>query len=280
MKTIHKYKQNQPIVWFDRSKKKSNQYCLYCGVLVGTGSEVPSNKEHLIGRQFVPTGSFQEGNQFNFIFRACEKCNSDKSELERHVSSVTMVNAIPNFEKPEYIDRAISKASSDYHPAKQGVLVKDAADTHIFEFNVGPINMKFEATSPPQVVNKYVQALSFYHVQGLFSLLTSKNPLEATGTNLLPENNFWFHGAYTHNDWGNTDLVVVAKRANELQCCANIHTADGNFKAVLCRSIKKNEYWFWALEWNKHLRVIGGIAVPTAQPAIFAELPEQNWKEL
>lgn len=260
-----------------RIKKKSNQYCLYCGVLVGKDSEVESNKEHLIGRQFVPTGSFQDGKQFNFIFRACEKCNSEKAELERHVSSVTMINAVQNYEKPEYVDRAIAKASSDYHPGKQGVLVKDAVDTHVFEFNMGPMNMKFEASSPPQVVANYIQALSFYHVQGLFSLITSRNPLEATGTNLLPENNFLFHGSYNHHDWGNIHLTEVSKRAAKLQCCAVVHTADGNFKAAMFRSIKDTEYWFWALEWNKYLRVIGGIMSQSFQPDIFKELPEHNW---
>jgi len=280
MKPVHKYKKNQPVVWFDKNKDKSNQYCLYCGVLVGTSSEVDSNKEHLIGRQFVPVGSFQEGSQFNFIFRACAKCNSEKSELERHVSSVTMLNAISKLEKPEYVDRAKSKASNDYHPAKPGVLVKDASDSHVLEFNSGPMTMKFKITSPPQVINEYIKALAFYHVQGLFSLVTSKNPLEASGTNLLPETNFWFHGAYIQGDWGNSELAEVAKRAEKLQCRANIHTADGNFKAVLCRTIENPGYWFWALEWNKYLRVIGGISNPKEQPPIFTELPGPNWEPL
>lgn len=280
MRLVHRYKQNQPIIWFNKNKKKSNQYCLYCGTLVGVGSEVDSNKEHLIGRQFVPNGSFQEGSQFNFIFRACEKCNRSKSEIERHVSSISMFNAIQQFDKPAYINRAISKASADYHPTKKGVLVKDASDTHVFEFELGPLNMKFEVTSPPQLVQKYVRELSFYHIQGLFSLITSPNPLEVAGTSLLSEKYFWFHGAYNHHDWGNTELVEVAKRAKKLRCCGNINTADGNFKAVLFKTIKKPEYWFWALEWNKYLRVIGGISGYGEQPPIFDGLPEQSWKQL
>ena len=165
------YEKNQPIVWFNKNLEKTNQHCLYCGVFVGVDSEVSSNKEHLVGRQFVPLGSFQNGNQFNFIIRACERCNKRKSEIERHVSSVTMMNAIPKLDKAEYIDRAISKASSDYHPAKQGVLVKDASDKHVFKLNSGSLRLKIEAISPPQVVLQYIYELSFYHVQGLFSLI-------------------------------------------------------------------------------------------------------------
>ncbi|MDA3972040.1 MAG: hypothetical protein PF442_11885 [Desulfobulbaceae bacterium] len=278
MKPVHKFRKNQPVVWFDRKKEKSNQYCLYCGVPVGIGSEAPSNKEHLIGRQFVPTGSFQEGSQFNFIFRACEVCNSNKSELERHVSSVTLLNSIHKQEKREYVERAISKASRDFHPLKPGVLVKDATDTHVFKFNIGALSMKFEATSPPQVSQQYIRELSFYHVQGLFSLITSKAPDKESGTCLLPESNFWFHRAYNHGDWGNAELTELSKRAEELRCYANINTADGNFKAMLCRIIDKPGCWFWALEWNKHLRVVGGIYSHEECPMIFEGLPAESWK--
>ena len=280
MQPVHKYKKNQPIVWFDRKKEKSNQHCLYCGAPVGLGSEQPSNREHLIGRQFVPTGAFQKGNQFNFIFRACEVCNSNKSELERHVSSVTLLNGMHNQENPEYVERAKSKASRDFHPLKPGVLVKDAFDKHTFQFDFGPMTMSFEANSPPQVSQQYIRALSFYHIQGFFSLLTSKNPEKTAGTNLLPETNFWFHGAYNHGDWGNAELIELGKRAEKLRCYANICTADGNFKVLLCRTVDDPNYWFWTLEWNKHLRVVGGIYSPNECPPIFEGLPKQDWKSL
>lgn len=184
------YKKNQPIVWFNKKEEKSNQYCLYCGAFVGNGSEINSNKEHLIARQFVPLGSFQDGNQFNFIFRACERCNKYKSEIERHVSSVTMANSISRFEKSEYTKRAIIKAASDYHPAKPGMLVKDSFDKHIFKFNSGQLKMTFEATSPPQVVQQYIHELSFFHVQGFFSLITSKDHQKKSGMKLLPKQNW------------------------------------------------------------------------------------------
>lgn len=280
MQLVHKYKNNQPIVWFNKKKEKSNQYCLYCGIHVGTDSEEPSNKEHLIGRQFVPTGAFQEGKQFNFIFRACEVCNSRKSEIERHVSSVTLLNGMPNQKKPEYVDRAKSKASKDFHPLKPGVLVKDATDKHTFNFNFGSMKISFESTSPPQLSEEYIQALSFYHIQGFFSLLTSNNPEITSGTRLLPEKNFWFHGAYNHGDWGNVELIEIGKRIDKLRCYANINTADDNFKVLMCHSTENQSYWFWVLEWNKHLRVVGGIYSSNQCPPIFEGLPMQNWRSL
>ncbi|MBV1951779.1 MAG: hypothetical protein KUG64_06260 [Cycloclasticus sp.] len=280
MKLVHKYINNQPIVWFHKKKEKSNQFCLYCGTHVGFSSEEASNKEHLIGRQFVPSGAFQEGKGFNLIFRACEVCNSRKAEIERHISSVTLLNGIPNQENSEYVDRAIIKASKDFHPLKQGVLVKDASDKQKFNFNFGSMKISFESISPPQLSQEYIKALSFYHIQGFFSLLTSSNPEVVSGTKLLPEKNFWFHGAYTHGDWGNAELMEIAKRIEILRCNANISTADGNFKVLMCHSIKDPSYWFWALEWNKNLRVVGGIYSPKKCPPIFDDLPIQQWKPL
>lgn len=280
MQLVHKYKNNQPIIWFNRKKEKSNQYCLYCGIHVGVNSKESSNKEHLIARQFVPTGAFQDGKQFNFIFRACEVCNSRKAEIERHISSVSMLNGIPNQENPEYIDRAKSKASKDFHPMKPGVLVKDAFDKHVFNCNFGPMKISFKSTSPPQLSEKYIQELSFYHIQGFFSLLTSKNPEITSGTKLLPEKNIWFHASYNHGDWGNAELIEIEKRINKLRCYANINTADDNFKALMCHSTENPTYWFWALEWNKHLRVVGGIYSSNQCPPIFESLPKQKWKSL
>ena len=48
----------------------------------------------------------------------------------------------------------------------------------------------------------------------------------------------------------------------------------------MCYSENKPEYWFWALEWNKHLRIIGGIYAPGEQPPIFSGLPAQGWVQV
>ena len=60
-------------------------------------------REHLIGREFVPAGAFDGGRKFNFIFRTCEHCNGKKAEFERHVSSVTLFRS-PARAEDERID--------------------------------------------------------------------------------------------------------------------------------------------------------------------------------
>lgn len=87
------------VSWFERSGKLSNRYCLYCGVAVGGETDAPSNKEHLIGRNFVPAGSMG-AEAFNFLFRACVPCNARKAVAERHVSSVTLINGPGRLQDP------------------------------------------------------------------------------------------------------------------------------------------------------------------------------------
>ncbi len=75
---VHGRLTGETVSWFNRNPAQSNQYCLYCGVLVGTGATVLSDKEHFIGRNFVPTGALGSGS-FNFIFRSCRECNGRKA---------------------------------------------------------------------------------------------------------------------------------------------------------------------------------------------------------
>lgn len=77
--------------WYHDADDRSNRHCLYCGRDVTKASSISWNKEHLIGRSFVPTGTMGV-TTFNFIFRACEECNARKAVAQRHLSSVTLIN--------------------------------------------------------------------------------------------------------------------------------------------------------------------------------------------
>lgn len=278
---VHRYKESQPVVWFDKNQEKSNQRCLYCGALVGANSSIESSKEHLIGRNFVPKGAFEDGRQFNFIFRACKACNSGKSEVEGHLSSVTLFNIIQEVDDEKTRDTILRKASKDYHPNKRGKLVKDSFDELTFNL-VGLVGTKISTgvKLPPQANEEYIKFLSFKHIQGLFSLVTSHDPSSVKGTNLLDGKYFWFHNSYYYRDWGNPELIEISKRAHELKCRARIDTANNYFKATLCRKDERPGYWFWALEWNKCLRIVGGISFPDKQLEIFNNLPPRKWHSL
>src|SRR4051812_14797221 len=110
MQPVFGTRARQPVVWFSSDLAKSNQHCPYCGVLVGVGSTVASNKEHMIARNFVPPGSLG-GTGFNFIFRACVDCNQRKADAERHVSTVTLLTSSARGTDGEVDAAALHKAS-------------------------------------------------------------------------------------------------------------------------------------------------------------------------
>jgi len=268
------------VIWFHKQPGKSNQYCLYCGAFVGDGASINSNKEHLIAREFVPSGSFDDGKSFNFIFRACEQCNTVKSNVERHISSVTIFNSPCRKESDELNSLAVRKASKDYHPSKQGVLVQDAFDNHKLIYDGNPnFRTSFNLVSPPQANIEFIKLLAFMHIQGFFSLITSKNPLEASQTNLLSSEYFFFFGAFGNADWGNSQLLAAIERVKEWPCYANINSANGYFKVIMRRQDSKDGEWFWALEWNKSYRIFGGIFHSGQIPTAFSDLPQLNWRE-
>jgi hypothetical protein len=274
---IYKLKSNQPVVWFHRDIRKSNRFCLYCGQdFYDATNNRESNKEHLIGREFVPKRSLDNGQDFNLIFRACKECNARKSELERHISSITLVNSSACQDDALALDSAERKANKDYHPDKKGVLIKDSHEKHSISGQLMGMNISFGLTSPPQLKRKYAEELAFRHIQGIFSMITSSNPTQQENTRWLTANHFDVFGIYKESDWGNPQLQEIISRTSDWSCYANINTANGFFKVIMKRDNKKNSGWVWAIEWNKSYRVIGAIGTPD----IFNNLPELDWRRV
>jgi hypothetical protein len=264
-------------VWFHRTLAKSNQFCLYCSRYLGDG-RVESNCEHVIGRSFVPDGSFGEGRAFNFIFRSCVDCNREKAAAERHVSSVTLFVSPGRSEVPGIDELARRKASRDYHSIERGKLISEAQCEASVEFAGTGFTSKFGLVGPPQLDPTSVRLLAFRQTQAFFSLVTSTDPLRAEGTRVLPPAHWWFGRYFPHSDWGNSWLLELARRVRGWSTSALIVSAEGFFRALLMRGESQRGEWFWAFEWNKSLRVIGGIAGPEAQPQVFKGLPELGWR--
>lgn len=274
MPNVFNFQSNQPTVWYHKVPVKSNKHCLYCGRIVGENSELKSNKEHLIGRNFVPKGKFKTGQEFNFIFRGCKICNRQKGKLERHISSITIFNSPSRLKDSKVNKIALRKGNQDYHPDKSGTKIKNSSEGLDLKFNKF---LKFSALGPPQLNPSYVKRLSVYHIKGLFSLITSNNPLETEGTKIIPSEQILFFNFFNQRDWGNKQLQEVTSRVKNWPCPARIITADSFFKAIFKIS-EDHENWFWALEWNKYLRIIGGINATGNTPSIFKNLPSLNWK--
>lgn len=270
---IYKHKKNQPVVWFHKKKSKSNQRCLYCGSFLGEELKIESNKEHLIAREFVPKGSLSD-KCFNFIFRACIVCNSKKADIERHISSATMINSSARSVSQEIDQLALNKAKKDFHPDNPGKTVIDSCGE--IKFNHGNI-MRLSYVFPPQVNPNYIKELALRHIQGIYSLITTKNRFICEESGLLSLKQLQFFGAFNEQDWGNPRILEVIERTKEWPCFFNIVTADGFFKVIMKRSC--DDGWFWALEWNKYLRVIGGISLENKPQQLFSNLPDLDWKD-
>jgi hypothetical protein len=190
-----------------------------------------------------------------------------------------LYNSPVRSESQRYNLLACRKALNDFHPSKKGVLIKDSGDSINLNGGFGRARMSFELLSPPQVDIKHFKLLAFRHIQGLFSLITSKDPLSQEGTSLLAPEYFQIFGLYNYSDWGNPQLLEIMSRAVEVPCYANINTANGFFKAMMRKSDTHEDEWFWALEWNKSYRVVGSITQQGKTLTIFRDLPVLIWHD-
>jgi hypothetical protein len=265
------------VSWFHKDPARSNRHCLYCSAPVGaTPDAEPSNKEHLIGRNLVPTGTLATG--FNFHFRARRECNARKGNAERHVSSVTLFNSPARVQDPHVDAIAARKGEKDFHPARKGVRVQDASHRIALQGSMGTLSISSDMVAPPQLIENAVRLLTFNQIQGLFTLYTTEDYLNPTTYSLLSSEHWRFFGIYGHGDWGNAQLCEIADRVREWPVRARIDTASGYFRACLRRSPDENGPWHCGLEWNKSLRVFGAISHPN--DPLFENLPELNWARI
>ncbi len=270
-------KPNQPIVWYNKNLESTNRFCLYCGRHVGSGSILASDKEHLIGRDFVPRGSFFGGRSFNFIFRACKECNIAKAQLESHISSITIYNSPLRATDPQLDALARRKGDGTYHPDFKGKVVRDTALTKHLSFDFAGAKFSLRFVGGPPLKRDYVEELSYMHIKALYSLLTIKRGGSFQDDDyyriLLPE---YFHviGQYPLTDWGNATLAACAQVVKRWPCLAILDTAFGNFKVIvrILRITSTTTLWFWALEWNKHTRVVGTVGTLQDSQNVFKDL--------
>src|SRR5688500_6709853 len=91
-----------------KATKLASIACCYCGRM--ETKEVPLTDEHVLGRRFVPKGSFASG--WSLIARACEPCNNKKADLEDEISAVTLLSDLGReHEKPALAKLSAQKAA-------------------------------------------------------------------------------------------------------------------------------------------------------------------------
>jgi 5-methylcytosine-specific restriction endonuclease McrA len=68
--------------------KLNNVTCVYCGVRLDALKPAGVDKDHVIGRRFVPKGKL--AGQWNLVVRVCKPCHKHKSDLEDDLSAISM----------------------------------------------------------------------------------------------------------------------------------------------------------------------------------------------
>lgn len=262
---------------FSKNPSYSNKYCPYCGRLFSTFGTIEdiknnTNKEHLIGRDFVPRNSFESPKNINFIFRACSSCNTRKADFERQVSSVSLLNSLSDHSSNEQ-KRILQKAQNDYSGFRftRGKKVIDATITHSINLETSMCNFKVGFCGPPQVDETVIANLAFMHMQGLIYFIFRKQNESIH----LYKKYFHYYNSFWKDDWGNPSLDYLRKQTATWTPLMIMTTANNNFKIYIKTS---DDIIFWLLEWNKFCRVCGFIGEYSKCSSIIEKIPEEDFK--
>jgi hypothetical protein len=227
-----------------------NETCPYCGAEL---KHVPFDKDHVIGRRFVPKGKLHQS--WNLFVNACTSCNNKKSELEDDLSALTMQ---PDAFGEYATDDARLHEESKRKGAKSvnrrsNKPVADSWDTKVLSSPLAGGSLSFSLIVPPQPDHKRAASLAGFHVGALFYWITYNEQSKRGG--------FWPGDGVVTNvafrrDWGNSIQRSFEAQARNWESRLQVVTADGYFKAAIRRA-PKSICWSWALEWNHSIRLIG-----------------------
>ncbi len=143
-----------------------NENCPYCGTQFSIS--VPSEKEHAVGRRFVPKGTLN--GQWNLIVRSCIPCNQDKAKLENDISAISM--------HPDATGQHVNSDSRLHAEANRKALnaishktkkpIANGEEPLKVSGNLGAADITFTFVMPPQVDEDRIFALARYQVGAFF----------------------------------------------------------------------------------------------------------------
>jgi hypothetical protein len=256
---------NQPV-------KLRNLTCVYCGVVL---SNVNSNEEHVIARNFVPKGKLDK--QWNLIVRTCEVCNNKKSDLEDDISAITMqpdLHGLHVVHDENLASDSIRKSKSSSRRTGKPVLESKEELTLNAPFFGG--NIAFGLRSPPQIDQERAFELAHYHITAFFYWLTYD---ETTKMGNVWDGVYFPVQVTSKKDWGSNLNQAFMKLVSDWQLKLHRETADGFFKLII-RKQPESECGSWALEWNKNYRVIGFFGNKESMEEFDALLPNPEVKNI
>jgi len=249
--------------WFLR-----NLSCPYCGQ--DFASVLASDKEHVIGRNFVPRGTLDGA--WNLILRACRRCNGLKSDLEDDLSAITMhPDSAGRFacDDPRLAADLRRKAAKAINRRTRRPVAAGEAPL-VIRGQMGPLEMTFTMHSPPQAAENRLFGLAQLQLQAFFYRLTFDHEHRRGA--------FWRGGfqpllAVRREDWGNPQLLWFEQRTAAWLPRLRAITADGFYKVWIKREAEDRILWAWAMEWNRNFRLAGFFGLDDSAKAIVDDAP-------
>jgi hypothetical protein len=235
----------------NEATKLVNVTCVYCG-----REQTPNERltdEHVVGRRFVPKGSFATG--WSLIARACPRCNNEKGDLEDDISAITLLPDLGTaHERPNLAEIAARKAAKSRSRRTKKPIADSYEEDSIKGKLMSVADASFGFVGPPHLDPERVCRLARFHLQGFFYLITY-DELNRTG-GFLPGECGWVDGA-RRPDWGNPLQRSFASLTANWDSRIEGEGADGFFKIAIRRDPSGAGIWSFALEWNRNLRSIG-----------------------
>ena len=135
----------------DRAIILDNTTCPYCGLPINFNDRDSWDKDHVIGRRFVPKGELN--NQWNLQVNAHKNCNNFKSKLEDDISAISMQPDGLGYHHSDNDNlRNDSKRKEKSISKYTGKPVKDSYTTINTKATVfDRIDLNASFTSPPQI---------------------------------------------------------------------------------------------------------------------------------
>ncbi len=259
----------------NKNHRLRNTSCVYCGRKFG--KTLPSKKEHVVGRKFIPRGTLSRG--WNLIINSCKKCNDEKGGLEKELSAISMQpdawGQVP-LDEPHLRSEAARKETE--RSTKTGKTVAQSQETFSVTAKLLPgLSMNIDYTAPPQMPEERAGRLARFQIGGLFYLHTYDNAL---GQGSPPPGRFYIVEMKHRADWGNPRIAALTRILKTWTWRWHGITAEGNFKVLLRKKDDQTALWGWAVEWNLNHRLVGLFGDEHAAKDVLSGLPGYDWSLL
>jgi hypothetical protein len=247
----------------------NNLTCPYC--YAALASE-PSDKEHVVGRRFVPKGTLNQS--LNVILGAHKSCNRRKADLEDDLSAISMFPDLTRgFEGMGTAIPLVARRKAESSVSRlTRKPVASSSEEHTIKGRPFP-GMTFSAsfTSPPQMDEARVYELAHYHLRAFFYALTYN--VETGLGGFWPEHGYFPVAFSRRADWGNSINKWFTARVKEWHPRFIGHFADEHFRVAIRRN-PETELWSFAFEWNRTTRIIGFFGQEIPAMALAEEIPD------